>query len=72
MRALNNYELLMKVGVLPSPDGGIYGLDNNPFHVKAHLAYSLRRLGLEYVDLYQPARQDTEIPVEEVVGAIAE
>lgn len=70
--ALNNYELLMKVGVLPSPDGGIYGLDNNPFHVNTHLSYSLRRLGLEYVDLYQPARQDTEIPVEEVVGAIAE
>lgn len=66
------YFLSVKFGVLPQPGGGIYGLDNNPFHVKAHLAYSLRRLGLEYVDLYQPARQDTEIPVEEVVGAIAE
>ncbi len=66
------YFLSVKFGVLPQPGGGIYGLDNNPFHVKAHLAYSLHRLGLEYVDLYQPARQDTEIPVEEVVGAIAE
>lgn len=66
------YFLSLKFGVLPLPGGGIYGLDNNPFHVKAHLAYSLHRLGLEYVDLYQPARQDTEIPVEEVVGAIAE
>ncbi len=68
----NRYFLSVKFGVLPLPGGGIYGLDNNPFHVKAHLAYSLHRLGLEYVDLYQPARQDTEIPVEEVVGAIAE
>lgn len=66
------YFLSVKFGVLPQPGGGIYGLDNNPFHVKAHLAYSLRRLGLDYVDLYQPARQDTEVSVEEVVGAIAE
>lgn len=68
----DRYFLSVKFGVLPSPGGGIYGLDNNPFHVKAHLAYSLRRLGMEYVDLYQPARQDTEIPVEEIVGAVAE
>lgn len=68
----DRYFLSVKFGVLPQPGGGIYGLDNHPFHVKAHLANSLHRLGLEYVDLYQPARQDTEIPVEEVVGAIAE
>lgn len=70
--ARDRYFLSVKFGVLPSPGVGIYGLDNHPFHVKGHLAYSLHRLGLEYVDLYQPARQDTEIPVEEVVGAIAE
>lgn len=68
----DRYFLSVKFGVLPLPGGGIYGLDVNPYHVKGHLAYSLNRLGLEYVDLYQPARQDTEIPVEEVVGAIAE
>lgn len=68
----DRYFLSVKFGVLPQPGGGIYGLDVNPFHVKAHLANSLHRLGLEYVDLYQPARQDTEIPVEEVVGAVAE
>lgn len=68
----DNYFLSVKFGVLPKPEGGIYGLDVNPFHIKGHLTYSLRRLGLDYVDLYQPARQDTEIPVEEVVGAIAE
>lgn len=68
----DRYFLSVKYGVLPQPGGGIYGLDMDPFHVKAHLANSLHRLGLEYVDLYQPARQDTEIPVEEVVGAISE
>lgn len=67
-----DYFLSVKFGVLPSPAGGIYGLDVKPHNVKGHLTYSLRRLGLDYIDLYQPARQDTTIPVEEVVGAIAE
>lgn len=66
-----SYFLSVKFGVLPQTGGGIYGLDNNPFNIKGHLAYSLSRLGMDYVDLYQPARQDTEIPVEEVVGEIS-
>lgn len=68
----DNYFMSVKFGVLPLPGGGIYGLDVKPFNVKGHLTYSLRRLGLDYVDLYQPARQDTTVPVEELVGAIAE
>lgn len=68
----DSYFLAVKFGVLPSPGGGIYGLDNTPYHIKGHLAYSLSRLGMDYVDLYQPARPDTAIPVEEVVGEIAE
>ena len=68
----DNYFLSVKFGVLPCPEGGIYGLDVKPYNVKGHLTYSLRRLGLDYIDLYQPARQDTTVPVEEVVGAIAE
>lgn len=67
----DSYFLSVKFGVLPQPGGGIYGLDNTPFHIKGHLAYSLARLGMDYIDLYQPARQDTEIPVEEVVGEIS-
>ena len=68
----DDYFLSVKFGVLPSPEGGIYGLDVRPQNVKGHLTYSLRRLGLDYIDLYQPARQDTTIPVEELVGAIAD
>lgn len=67
----DSFFLSVKFGVLPQTGGGIYGLDNNPFNIKGHLAYSLARLGMDYVDLYQPARQDTEIPVEEVVGEIS-
>lgn len=68
----DNYFLSVKFGVLPAPEGGIYGLDVRPQNIKAHLVYSLRRLGLDSIDLYQPARMDTTIPVEDVVGAIAE
>lgn len=68
----DSYFLSVKFGVLPAPGGGIYGLDVRPHNVKGHLTYSLRRLGLDYVDLYQPARMDTTVPVEDLVGAIAE
>lgn len=67
----DSYFMSVKFGVLPKTGGGIYGLDVNPFNIKGHLAYSLARLGMDYVDLYQPARMDTEIPVEEVVGEIS-
>lgn len=55
----DKYFLSVKFGVLPLQEGGIYGLDVKPHNVKGHLTYSLRRLGLDYVDLYQPARMDT-------------
>ena len=68
----DSYFLSVKFGVLPKPGGGIYGLDVKPWNVKAHLAYSLHRLGLDYVDLYEPARMDESIPVEEIIGAVKE
>ena len=40
--------------------------------VKNFLAYTLRRLGTDYVDIYRPARLDPAVPIEETVGAIAE
>src|SRR5690242_161308 len=39
---------------------------------KSSLAYTLTRLGTDYVDLYQPARLDPQVPIEETVGAMAE
>ena len=61
------YFLSVKFGVLFGPSGSIYGLDVNPFHIGAQLNYSLHRLGLDYVDLYQPARMDSSIPIEEIM-----
>ena len=62
----------VKFGAQRDPAGGWVGYDASPAAVKTSLAYSLRRLGTEYVDLYQPARLDPDVPIEDTVGAIAE
>lgn len=59
-------------GKLHSPDKSQGGGDNPPLAIKNFLAYTLQRLGVEYIDLYQPARVDPKVPIEETVGAIAE
>jgi len=62
----------VKYGVLRSPEGGFNGMDTRPSATKNFLSYSLVRLGVDYVDLYQPARKDPNVPIEETVGAIAD
>lgn len=62
----------VKYGSLRGPDGRIVGDDARPSTTKAYLAYSLRRLGTDYVDLYQPSRVDPEVPIEDTIGAIAD
>lgn len=64
--------LSVKFGALVAPNGAMYGLDVRPQHIKNYLAYSLKRLGVDYIDLYQPARIDLGIPVEETIGAISD
>ena len=66
------YFVSVKFGLLMSPDGKMYGLDVHPFRIKSQLTYSLHRLGLDYVDLYQPSRIDAKIPVEDIIGELAE
>jgi aryl-alcohol dehydrogenase-like predicted oxidoreductase len=62
----------VKFGALRSPDGGWVGFDARPQATKNFLTYTLSRLGVDYIDLYQPARVDPNVPIEETVGAIAE
>ena len=62
----------VKFGAQRSPDGQFVGVDTRPASVKNFLAYSLKRLGTDYLDLYQPARVDRSVPIEDTVGAIAE
>jgi len=62
----------VKFGILRDPSGQVLGIDGRPAAVKTALAYTLRRLGTDYVDIYRPARVDPAIPIEETVGAIAD
>jgi aryl-alcohol dehydrogenase-like predicted oxidoreductase len=62
----------VKFGGLVAPNGMFYGMDVRPQAVKNYLGYSLKRLGTDYIDLYQPARIDPNIPVEETIGAVAD
>jgi aryl-alcohol dehydrogenase-like predicted oxidoreductase len=62
----------VKFGGQRDPRGAFIGQDASPNGVKNSLSYSLRRLGTDYVDLYQPARLDPRVPIEDTVGAIAE
>jgi aryl-alcohol dehydrogenase-like predicted oxidoreductase len=62
----------VKFGGQRDPQGAFVGYDASPAAVKNSLSYSLQRLGTDYVDLYQPARLDPQVPIEDTVGAIAE
>lgn len=64
--------IAVKFGALRSPDGSFIGVDARPEAVKTALAYTLQRLGTDYIDLYQPARLDPAVPIEDTIGAISE
>jgi pyridoxine 4-dehydrogenase len=62
----------VKFGALRDPAGAFAGHDARPAAVKNFLAYTLRRLGTDHIDVYRPARVDPAVPIEETIGAIAE
>jgi aryl-alcohol dehydrogenase-like predicted oxidoreductase len=62
----------VKFGALRSPSGDWLGFDTRPEAVKTFAAYSLTRLGVEAIDIYQPGRINPAIPIEDTVGAIAD
>ena len=62
----------VKFGALRDPAQGWGGYDSRPAAVKNFLAYSLQRLGVDYIDIYRPARLDPDVPIEDTVGAIAD
>ncbi len=64
--------LSVKFGAQRAPNGAWLGFDARPVAVKTALAYSLKRLGVEYIDIYRPSRLDPTVPIEETIGAIAE
>jgi aryl-alcohol dehydrogenase-like predicted oxidoreductase len=64
--------IAVKFGAMRAADGAFLGYDARPAAVRNFLAYTLKRLGTDYIDLYQPARVDPDVPIEETVGAIAD
>ncbi|XXX72857.1 aldo/keto reductase [Sorangium sp. So ce134] len=65
-------QISVKFGALRGPDGGWLGFDARPAAVKSFAAYSLKRLGVDVIDIYRPARLDPAVPIEDTIGAIAD
>jgi aryl-alcohol dehydrogenase-like predicted oxidoreductase len=63
--------LATKFGQVQKP-GGANGVDGSPAHVKAACDASLKRLGVDVIDLYYQHRVDPSVPIEDTVGAMAE
>jgi aryl-alcohol dehydrogenase-like predicted oxidoreductase len=68
----SNVVISVKFGALRDPSGIFGGNDGRPQAVKNFLAYTLRRLGTDYIDIYRPARLDPAVPIEDTIGAIAD
>jgi aryl-alcohol dehydrogenase-like predicted oxidoreductase len=71
-RKRDQVQISVKFGALRGPDRVWGGYDSRPAAVKNFLAYSLARLGVDYIDIYRPARLDPSVPIEDTVGAIAD
>jgi aryl-alcohol dehydrogenase-like predicted oxidoreductase len=71
-RARDRVVISVKFGAMRDPAGGWTGMDARPAAVKNFLAYTLRRLGTDYVDIYRPGRLDPSVPIEDTVGAMSE
>jgi aryl-alcohol dehydrogenase-like predicted oxidoreductase len=67
----DRFQISVKFGAQRDPAGNWLGYDARPAAVKTALAYSLRRLRLEYLDIYRPARLDPAVPIEDTIGALS-
>lgn len=69
----NQVVLATKFGIVRDPsDPSKRGIDGRPEYVRSACEASLRRLGVETIDLYYQHRVDPAVPIEETVGAMAE
>lgn len=53
-------------------NGRWLGMDLRPVAIKNFINYSLTRLGIDTIDLYQPSRMDNSVPVEDIIGTVAD
>jgi pyridoxine 4-dehydrogenase len=68
----HRYELSVKFGGLRDPNGGWGPVDGRPASIKNFLAYSLKRLRVDFIDVYRPARLDPAVPIEDTIGALSD
>jgi aryl-alcohol dehydrogenase-like predicted oxidoreductase len=61
-----------KFGNIRGTDGSFRGISGRPEYVRTCIDASLKRLGIDHVDLYYQHRVDPKVPIEETVGAMAE
>lgn len=66
------FVIATKFGHVRSPDGKFLGIDGSPAYVRACCDASLKRLGIDTIDLYYQHRVDAKVPIEDTVGAMAE
>jgi len=64
--------LATKFGNVRSEEGAFLGIEGSPEYVHKACDASLRRLGVEHIDLYYQHRVDPKVPIEDTVGAMAE
>jgi aryl-alcohol dehydrogenase-like predicted oxidoreductase len=64
--------LATKFGNLRSPDGKFLGQNGRPEYVRSACDASLKRLGVDHIDLYYQHRVDRAVPIEDTVGAMGE
>lgn len=64
--------LATKFGNERRPDGSWVGVNGHPDYVKKACDASLKRLGVDHIDLYYQHRVDTTVPIEDTIGAMAD
>ncbi|PKC67533.1 aldo/keto reductase [Rhizophagus irregularis] len=68
----NEVFLCTKFGIVRGPNGEFKGVSGKPEYVRQACENSLKRLGVDYIDLYYLHRMDPDTPIEDTVGALAE
>ncbi|CAB4435736.1 unnamed protein product [Rhizophagus irregularis] len=69
---LNEVFLCSKFGIVIEPNGEFKGISGTPEYVHQACENSLKRLGVDYIDLYYQHRVDPNTPIEDTIGALAE
>ena len=68
----NDVSIATKFGIVRTEDPNFRGICGRPDYVRSACDASLQRLGIDHIDLYYQHRVDSDVPIEETVGAMAD